>query len=92
MGLQRTLEVTDWGLAFENAGGSILGFGILILIGIGSLVFGTPMFLIVALYSDFVSAKNIHILKVLILSFGGVWRFLTRILHLDLELDMVNGV
>ena len=48
--------------ALEGAGGSWLGFGILIMIWICSLVFGTPMFQILALYLDFESAKNLHIL------------------------------
>ena len=46
----------------EDAGGSWLGFGILILIWIWSLVFDTPMIQIVALYLGFESAKNIHFL------------------------------
>ena len=49
--------------ALEDAGGSWLGFGILILIWIWSLVFGTHIFQILALYLDFEGAKNIHVLK-----------------------------
>ena len=49
------------------------------------------MFLIVALYRDFEGAKNIHVLKVLIWGFGGHWRVLTGIPHLDLDLDMDIG-
>ena len=64
----------------------------MILICIWSLVFGTPIFLIMALYLDFEGAKNIHVLKVLIWGFGGPWRFLTGFWHLDLDLDMVTGL
>ena len=69
-----------------------MGFGILILVWIGPLFFGTPMFLFVALSLDFEGAKNIHVLSVLIWGFGGHWRFLTGVLHLDLDLDMVTGL
>ena len=48
--------------ALEDAGGSWLGFGILIIIWIWSLVFSTPIFWILALYLDFGCAKNIHFL------------------------------
>ena len=48
---------------FEETGGSWLGFCILILILIWSLVFGLPIFRILALYLDFKDAKNIHVLK-----------------------------
>ena len=47
--------------ALEDAGGSWLGFGILILIWIWSLVFDTPMIQILALYLDFKYAKNIYV-------------------------------
>ena len=40
-----------------------MGFGILILIWIRLLVFGTPICQILALYLDFEGAKNIHILS-----------------------------
>ena len=46
----------------EDAGGSLLGVDILILIGIWSLVFDIPMIQILALYLDFEGAKNIHVL------------------------------
>ena len=133
LGLWRTLEVADWGLAcwswfwyghwslihpwskfwlsnsilkvqrtsmsfeysfgaLEEAGGSWLGFGILILIGIWSLVFDTSMIQILALYPDFQGARNIHILQVLIRGFGGHWRFLTGVWHLDLDMNMVTGL
>ena len=47
---------------------------------------------ILALYLDFECAKNINVLQVLIWGFGGGWRFLTRVWHLDLDLDMVTGL
>ena len=43
------------------------------------MVFDTDMFPISALYLDFEGAKNIHVLYILILGFGGHWRFLTGI-------------
>merc|ERR1711954_266169 len=67
----------------QVAGGSLLGFGILILIGIWSLVFDIPMIKILALYLDFEGTKNIHVLKVLIWGFGGRWRFLTGAWHVS---------
>ena len=48
--------------ALEDAGGSWLGFGILILFWIWSMVFDAPMIRILALYLDFEGAKNIHVL------------------------------
>ena len=48
--------------------------------------------IILALYLDFEGAKNIHVLEVLIWGFGGRWRLLIEIWHLDLDLDMVNGL
>ena len=47
---------------------------------------------ILVLYLDFEGAKNIRVLQVLIWSFGGCWRFLTGVGHLDLDLDMVTAV
>ena len=38
----------------------VLGFGILILIGILSLIFDAPRLQIMAFYLDFEDAKNIH--------------------------------
>merc|ERR1712112_265361 len=78
--------------ALEKTGGSCLGFGILILIWIWSLVFGTPICQILALYLDFEGAKNIHVLYVLIWDFGRCWRFLTGVWHPDIDLDMVTGL
>ena len=48
--------------ALEDAGGSYLGFGILILIWICSLVLDTHMIQISALYLDFEGSKNIYVL------------------------------
>ena len=50
------------------------------------------MIRILALYLDFEGAKNIHVLLVLILGFGGGWSFLTGVWHLDLDLDMITGL
>ena len=54
------------------------------------MVFGTPIFQNLAHYLDFEGAKNIHVLKVRIWGFGGLWRFLTRVLHPDIDFDMVT--
>ena len=56
------------------------------------LVFNTPIFQILALYLDFEGAKNIHVLQVFIWGFGGCWKFLTWVCHLELALDMVTGL
>ena len=64
----------------------------MILIWILSLFFGKPIFRILNLYLDLEFEKNIHVLRVLIWGFGGCWRFLTGVLHLDLEFDMVTGL
>ena len=56
------------------------------------MVFDTHMFPILALYLDFEGSKNIHVLYVLIWAFGGCWKFLTRVWHLDLDWDMVPGL
>ena len=66
-----------------------MGFGTLFLIWIWSLVFDTTMIQICVLYLDFEGAENIHVLFVLTWGFGGHWRFLTLVWHLDL--DMVTG-
>ena len=78
--------------ALEDAGGSWLGFGILIFIWILSLVFDTIMIQILALYLDFKGAKNIHVLLVLIWGFGGCRSILTGVWHLDIDLNMVTGL
>ena len=40
-----------------------------------------------ALYLDLEGAKIIHVLSVLIIIYGGCWRFLTGVWHLDHVLD-----
>ena len=40
----------------------------------------------------FQGAKPICAPKVLIWGFGGYWRFLTGVLHLDIDLDMITGL
>ena len=47
---------------------------------------------ILALYLDFEDAKNIHVRQVLIWGFRGHWRFLIRVLHANIDLDMVTGL
>ena len=69
-----------------------MGFSILILIWIWSLVFDTPTSQILALYIDLEGAKNIHVLQVLIWGFDGGWRLLTGVRYLDLDLDMVTDL
>ena len=57
--MQRTSLSFKFGFgAFENAEGSRLGFGILILIHIWSLVFGISPVQILALYLNFEGAKT----------------------------------
>ena len=56
------------------------------------MVFSIPVLKNLALYLDYEGAKNIHVLKVLILGFGGHWRLLTGVLHPDIDWDMVNGL
>ena len=61
--VQRTsmsIKSSFW--ALENTASSWCWWGILILIWIWSLVFDTPMLWILALYLDFESVKNIHVL------------------------------
>ena len=41
---------------------------------------------------DFEGAKNFYDLQVLIWDFGGHWRFLTGVWHLDLDLDMLTAL
>ena len=62
------------------------------MIWIWSQVFDIPMIQIFVFYLDFEDAKNIHVLYVPIWGFGGCWRLLTEILHLDLGLEMVSGL
>ena len=52
-GANNIMSFKSWFVAFEDAWSSWLGFGILILILIWSLVFTTPIIHILALYLDF---------------------------------------
>ena len=62
--VQRTsMSFKSWFGVLIGDGGFWLGFGILILIWIWSLFFGTPIIWILALYLDFESAKYIHVFK-----------------------------
>ena len=47
---------------------------------------------ILASFSDFEGAKNIHFLYVQIWGFGGEWRFLIGVLNFDPDLYMVTGL
>ena len=61
--VQRTIMYfKSWFETLEDSGGSWLGFYILILISIWSLVFGMPLFQVLGLYLDFEGAKNIYVL------------------------------
>ena len=61
--VQRTsMSVKSSFETLKDAGGSWVGFGIVILIWIWSLVYDIPMIWIFALYLDFEGAKNIHVL------------------------------
>ena len=56
------------------------------------MIFGTPLFEILAFYLDFEGAKNIHVLQVVLWGFGGCWRFMTGVLHPHIDLDMVSDL
>ena len=61
--VQRTyMSFRSWFGALVGAGCSWLGFRIMVLTWIWSLVFATPIFWILALYLDFDVSKNIHVL------------------------------
>ena len=76
----------------EDTRGFWLGFGILIMICIWSLVFDATMTKIMALCLDFEGAKKIHVLLVLNWCFGRRCWLLTGDLHLDLNLEIVTGL
>ena len=59
---RRSRSFKSWYGNLEDSRGSGLGFSILIFFWIGSLVFGTPIILILALFLDFKGAKIIHVL------------------------------
>ena len=93
LNLQRiSMSFKSWLGALLGAWGSWLGFGILILIWIWSLVFDTPVFQISALYIDFEGAKNIHVFEVLIWGFWGCWRILNGVWHHVLDLDISTSL
>ena len=77
--------------ALEDAGGSWQGFGIMILIQIWSLVFGTPisklwLFILILKVQRHRCPLNPHCV---------LWRtleFLTGVWHLDLDSDLVTGL
>ena len=50
------------------------------------------MFEVLALYLDFEGEKNICVLQVLIWGYGGCWRLLTGVCHLDLDLDWLRNL
>ena len=56
-----SMSLNFWFGPLKHAGGSWVGFGILILNRIWSLIFGTPMLQILAHYLYFAGAKNIHV-------------------------------
>ena len=73
---RKSMSFKSWFGALEDAGGSRLGFCILVLIWIWSLVFDTPMNQILALHLDFEGLKNIYFLWVPIWGLkdaGGSW-------------------
>ena len=78
--------------ALEANGGFLTEVCYLDLDLICSLVFDTPMVLILDLNFEFEGAKNIHVIQVLIWGSGRCWRFLTVVCHFDLDLDMVTGL
>ena len=79
-------------LALEETGAHWLGVGIQSMLYIWSLVLNTPMIQNLASYLDFEGAKNICDLWVPIWGFGGCWRLLTVVWHLDLHLGMVTDL
>ena len=91
--MQRTyMSFKSWLQSLEDAGGSRLGFAILIPIRMWSVVFDTSICWISVWYLDFKGAKNIHVLKVLTWGFEGSWKFQTWVWQLDLDLYMVTGL
>ena len=53
-----------------------------------ALVLEISIFQMLVVYTDFESAKNIHVLQLLIWGFGGRLIFLTGVWNLNLDLDM----
>ena len=50
------------------------------------------MIQILGLYLDFEGAENIDFLYVLILGLGVCWRILTRVWHIDFDLNIVSNL
>ena len=91
--MQRTyMSFKSWLQSLEDAGGSRLGFAILIPIRMWSVVFDTSICWISVWYLDFKGAKNIHVLKVLTWGFGGSWKFQTWVWNSYIDPDMVTGL
>ena len=89
--VQRTyMCFKSWFGALVDSGCYWRGFSILILIWIWSLGFDTLMIQSWHFYFDFEGAKKLHVLQVLILDFGGCWRFLTGVWDHVPDLDMVT--
>ena len=84
------MSFKSWFWALEDTGGSWLGFVILLLIWIWSLVFGTAIIRILALYLDFEGSKNNYVIPPMICDFTECWRPLNGVWHLDLDLYIVT--
>ena len=82
------MSFNAWLLALEDAWGSWLRIGILILVCILTLVFDILMIKILVLYLE--GEKSIMYFKSSFGGFGGCWRFLGHVWYLDLDLDMFN--
>ena len=80
LGLWWGLVVPDWDLAFWCW------------LNICWMVFYSPMIQILDCYLFFEGAKNIHVLEVQIFGIGENWRFLTKVWHPDLGLNMVTSL
>ena len=85
---QTSISFKSWLGALQDAGGSWLEFGILILVLIWILVFYSPRFKILDIWRC----------KELVCPFSpdwgswGHWRFLTKVWHLNLSVDMVTDL
>ena len=51
-----------------------------------------PKFQFLTFYLDCEGTNNIYVLYVPILGFGGHWKLLNRVWHLDMHLDVVTGL
>ena len=82
------MSLESWFWALEDAGGSWLGFSILILIWIWSLVFDIPMIRSLALYLDFEGAKNIQSRSLCLRSLGHILSSSLTDWHVDRNVDI----